>query len=193
MGSSRIYNFKPDKSVASLVLKFEYRQEIKSCNVDKLKKLFDASNISERPTHIVQSVEYGWEAFFVFEKTAQNGTSLKLAQKKLEMIASKLTHSKIFNAEDYNQNFCDGVTCKVFADSEIDSPPSTFFEALETIQQLWNNPFHSGIASLPCIKFRTYSKPIVRDFSWYVSDISLVLRLTSISSNKEHQCFDSFY
>ena len=126
--------------MATLVLKLEYHSEIKSCNIATLEKLFDASNISERPTHIVQSVEYGWEAFFVLEKTGQNKTSLMLAQNELEMIGSKLTHSKTFDPEDFDQKVCEGITCQFFSDVEIETSPSTFFEALETIKLLLEKP-----------------------------------------------------
>ena len=126
--------------MASLALKLEYHSESTSCNIDKLKALFDASNISERPTHIVQSVEYGWEAFIVLEKTGQNKTSLMLAQTELEMIGSKLTHSKTFDPEDFDQKVCEGITCKFFSDVEIDTSPSTFFEALETIKLFLEKP-----------------------------------------------------
>ncbi len=83
-------------------------------------------------------VDFGWEAFFVFEKKIHEGMNLRQTQNKLELVVSKLAFSSTDNDDD---DFCDGISCKFFGDSEIDSEyPFRFSKATETIKTLLSKP-----------------------------------------------------
>jgi hypothetical protein len=103
--------------------------------------LLDVSHISKQATHIATQVEFGWDAFFVFEKKVEGGTSLKQTLNKLELFASKLVHSSVESNIAFDDDFCDGISCKFYSDSDLGSyNPSCFSEAIETINILLSKP-----------------------------------------------------
>ena len=118
-----------------------FRSGSKHCDIAELKKLLDVAKISKQATHVVTQVEFGWDAFFVFEKKVEGGTSLRQTQNKLELFASKLAHSSTDNNDAFADDFCDGISCKFYGDSDISSDnPSRFSEAIETINLLLSKP-----------------------------------------------------
>ncbi len=85
-------------------------------------------------------VEFGWDAYFVFEKKIEDGMSLRQTRNKLECVVSKLA-SVPKDVNDALDDFVDGISCKYFADSEINQdPPTRFLEAVEMIKLLLSKP-----------------------------------------------------
>jgi predicted GTPase len=132
-GAAKFYSGSvKEPNTVSVTLKFEYRSEVKLCDVSKLKSI--TSGLPTGVTHVVSGIEFGFEAFYVFQKKIEVGTSSKKTKNKLELIVSCLARSKETKAVD--NKFCEGITCKVFNDSQAESASISFSVAIESIKLL---------------------------------------------------------
>jgi hypothetical protein len=138
-----------------------FRSGSKRCDIAELKNFLNVSNISKQATHVVTQVELGWDAFFIFEKRVEGGTSFKQTQNKLELVASKLAFASTDN-NTFSDDFCEGISCKFYGDSEISSAnPSCFSEAVETINLLLSKPPRSIPKVATIYPLNNFGSPVV--------------------------------
>ncbi len=132
-GAAKFYSgFEKEPNTVSVTLKLECRSEVEICDVSKLQSI--TSGLPTDVTHVVSGIEFGFEAFYVFQKKVECGMSSKTAKNKLEMIVLCLARSKETKA--VGDNFCESISCKVFCDSQEESFSISFSDAIESIKLL---------------------------------------------------------
>ena len=92
-------------------------------------------------THVVTSVLYGAEAFFVFDHTLSDSESKKDINGKLKMIIDKIPKFGIeaeaeLNLTDTEKNFVDKLNCKFYGDFRLSENPTTFADAVRIYHKL---------------------------------------------------------
>ncbi len=133
-GAAKFYSgFEKEPNSVSVTLKFDFSSEVDLCNVSKLKSI--TSGLPTDVTHVVAGIEFGWGAFCVFQKKIESEMGSKKTKDKLEMIVSSVARSRKPKAVD--SKFCNGISCKVFSDSQADPTSVSFSDAIESIKGLY--------------------------------------------------------
>jgi hypothetical protein len=122
-----------DPNTVSITLKFEFRSESKFYDASKIKNSWSLV-FPLGATHIVAGVEFGFDAFYIFQKKVEAGMSFKKTRSKLELIVANIIHSSKKNS--LNDKFCEDIICNFFGDSQAESGSISFSEAVSSIKFL---------------------------------------------------------
>ena len=94
-------------------------------------------------THVVTSILYGAEVYFVFERilfTNENHTEIDMIVTKLleKMTTLRLFHNYQLNLNDNEKQVAQSLTCQYYGDFNLISNPTTFYDAANLFKQLPN-------------------------------------------------------
>ncbi|CAF0939829.1 unnamed protein product [Rotaria sordida] len=137
---------KSSNSQARLTLKYSTTTRFEQLTMNHLAKgnakhSYLLANGATTATHVVTSVLYGAEAFFIFDRTLSSEENHQDVQGKLEIMLKKIPKFEISGNGELNLNendkvFIDKLTCTLYGDFNFDYNPSTFEEAVKLYQQL---------------------------------------------------------
>jgi hypothetical protein len=132
-GAAKFFSgFEEEPNTVLVTFKFDYRSELKLCDVSKLKSI--TSGLPSDVTHVVAGIQSGYEAFYVFQRKLEGGMSTTKTMNKMELIV--LSHIGSTKPKAADNNFCEGISCKVFCDSQEESASISFSDAIESIKLL---------------------------------------------------------
>ncbi|CAF3013796.1 unnamed protein product [Rotaria sp. Silwood2] len=134
----------------------QYDELTMSHLAEKKIKYTDVLNHPEiSATHVVTGIQYGADAFFIFDRTVSSDENHKDVLGELKISVEKIPKLTVnaggkFNFNENNKETSDKLSCKFYGDFEIDSIPTTFDNAVKLYCELPKRIKNSdGICGVP--------------------------------------------
>ena len=117
-------------------LKYSSTSRFDQLNMDRLQKVQYPSVFEKKvATHVVIGVQYGAEAFFVFDRNIKEGEDKLEVKATMESLVKKIPDAKV-RLNDLGRKEVDKYECRLHGDLRLPSSPTTFDSAVKIYHEL---------------------------------------------------------
>ena len=143
-GSAKyVYSLKASSNVARMILRYSCTSYFEQLTMEQLGNIqYPEILEKQEATHVVTGIEYGADAFFVFETELQKREKKQEIQGKMEVQIARIPKFLVFPPRlegEGEEKYVEGLesfSCKFYGDFLPDENPSTYQDAVKLYKQL---------------------------------------------------------
>ncbi|CAF0970132.1 unnamed protein product [Rotaria sordida] len=139
------------------ILKYSMTKNLHELTMSDINKMYNKHRevfYKENATHIVTSILYGREIFFIFDRILSNDENRIDIENNIKLLLKKFDTFQIFNNgelnwKDYEKQLANTLTCQYYGDFQYESNPITFEQAFKLYKHSLNFVLQNNDYGIP--------------------------------------------